>query len=185
MQTRDARRLTALLALWLMLSAVASARTLPVEIGDRVGYTYRKVFTIAVPAGWRTHDQSEGRRAVVAWTDRTGNGAIQVMVTDSGAPPDAAQQKLFLSDYARTTFGRGPQFRLSVSRGPTGWVASWTYLASGTRQGRARLAGRSHLFTRGNRLAVVTVAVPADQLSSLSGSIRKLVSSFRLLGGPL
>lgn len=178
------RRAVLLLMLLVATARAATAKTQPVEITDLVSYTFRSVFTVGVPNGWKAHDQSEGHQALVTWTDKTGNGAMWVAVNDVPSALDKAAQRKVLQDFLKKALGRNPQFQVQTTVTPTGAVGNWSYMASAGKF-RARLQGRSYTMQKGHRLAVLTLAVPAEQFPSLQPWFGKVRDTLTIMGGKL
>jgi len=152
-----------------------------VEIGDLETYNYETgLFTIDVPSNWSLQDNSKSGEAIVLWSEPNGNATVVVDIFEKQEKQTREELTNFLKDFLTRTFGNEDQFTIDdPSPQKDGSVLLvWTY--NDKQRGDLSVLGNSFIEQRGDKISILTTAVPEDQFDKLKPSTNKIINSYKI-----
>lgn len=161
----------------------SSSKFQQVEIGSLETYTYNnQLFSIDVPQGWKRQDKSQSGEAIVLWLDSAENGLLGVNIFAEESQQTQKQLSEMLQRVLNSFFGSQPDFKLSEPViQPDGSVRiTWSYTVTVDNGIKGTFAGESFIEQRGNKISILTYALPKEQHSSLEQPINQILRSYKI-----
>ena len=155
----------------------------PVRISGLENYTHgSQVFSLDVPVGWTLKDTSKSGEVIITWTDPTRNGALVADVFDIDYNPTQDELTELLETFLEDTFSDEPEFFLEEpSPQEDGSVLLvWGYTGTATGNIKIPLLGNSFIERRGDRVAILSFVVPAEQFKDLQDSLNKIINTYQI-----
>ncbi|HET9223919.1 MAG TPA: hypothetical protein VFO07_15510, partial [Roseiflexaceae bacterium] len=154
-----------------------------VEIGDLETYNYETgLFSIDVPTAWSLKDNSKPGEAILLWTDPTENGLIVVNLFASEAEKSSDELIQLLRDFLKNSFESEPDFSMDEPKEQSdgSQLIVWSYTANATGDVKAVLLGNSFIEQRGDKISILTTAVPENQFDTLKPETNKIINSYSI-----
>ncbi len=158
-----------------------TGRTQIIDIGNTQEYIHRNnLFSIDIPSQWKIKENKKDNEVVVVWTDKTEN--TFVIVDIANLQPKLNQQQLTegLQNGLRISFAKQPGFKMEVPTTNNGRVQiPWSYNVSVTGFS-GRMFGYSFIEQEGDKVTIVSYALPEDQFDSLNNKLIEIVDSYEV-----
>lgn len=158
-------------------------QTLPVEIDSLQTYTHNSgLFSMDVPTGWESKDQSTSGEVLMKWVDSNVNGVIIVNLFEVKNQPTSEELVSLLQNWLNTSFGSQIDFSMSSAEPmPDGSIRiNWTYTAKAFNGVSAEVVGNSYIETQGDKVSIYSDLVPAEQYEQLREQLGEIASSYRI-----
>lgn len=161
----------------------SSGKFKQVEIGILETYTYDNgLFEIDVPRGWTRQDNSKSGEAIVQWLDSAENGMIVVDLFAAEGNQTHEQLTNLLQNFLNSIFKSQPDFSMDqpvvVNDGSV--RISWSFTATADYGVKGTLWGNSFIEQRGDKISVLTYAVPQEQFAQLEKPISQILRSYKI-----
>jgi hypothetical protein len=156
---------------------------LQVELGDLETYTYSTgLFSIDVPASWTLKDNSKPGEAILLWTDPTENGLLVVDILESKDEKSSDEMISFLQDFLNKSFKSESDFTMDDPKEQSdgSQLIVWSYTATANGGAKVKLLGNSFIEQRGDKLSILTTAVPDEQFDTLKPETNKVINSYSI-----
>lgn len=163
-------------------AVAADGPLLQTHMDDLQPYTHAgALFTLKVPAGWTPQDRSAPGKASLLWADASGNAWIMVDVLQVDSQRSNEERAALLRDLLTAAFGKQSDFALGKPETQDGRTrVVWTYRASADNGTAPRLQGTSYVEQRGDKVAIITVTLPASEAEALRAPSAAIIDSFVL-----
>ncbi|HJZ46976.1 MAG TPA: hypothetical protein VKE41_07405 [Roseiflexaceae bacterium] len=165
-------------------SASGSAtNVLQVELGDLETYTYETgLFSIDVPKSWKLQDNSKPGEAILLWTDPTENGMLVVDILEQKEKQSGDQMVAFLQKFLNNSFKSEADFRMDDPKEQSdgSQLIVWSYTATASGGAKVKLLGNSFIEQRGDKLSILTTAVPDEQFDALNKDTDTIINSYKI-----
>jgi hypothetical protein len=161
----------------------ASGTLRPVEVGELETYSYDTgLFSIDVPTSWTRKDNSKPGEAILLWTDPSENGLIVVDLFASQEEKSTDQLVELLREFLKNSFEVQPDFTMEDPKEQSdgSQLIVWTYTADASGGVKATLLGNSFIEQRGDKISILTTAVPEDQFDTLKPETNKIINSYTI-----
>lgn len=161
----------------------SSGKFKQVEIGILETYTYDNgLFEIDVPREWTRQDNSKSGEAIVQWADSAVNGMIVVDLFAAEGNQTQEQLTNLLQNFLNSIFKSQPDFSMDqpvvVNDGSV--RITWSYTATAGNGVKGTLMGNSFIEQRGDKISVLTYALPQEQFPQLEKPINQILSSYKI-----
>jgi hypothetical protein len=164
-------------------TSTGASDVLQVELGDLETYTYATgLFSIDVPRSWRLQDNSKAGEAILLWTDPTENGLLVVDILEQKEEQSSDQLVAFLQKFLNNSFKSEPDFTMDDPKGQSdgSQLIVWSYTATATGGAKVKLLGNSFIEQRGDKLSILTTAVPDEQFDTLKEGTDTIINSYSI-----
>ena len=153
-----------------------------VAISNLKPYTYdNNLFSIDVPQGWTRQDYSKSGEAMVQWQDSTNNGWIQVNIFAAEGKQTQEQLGKILQNTLNSWFKSQPDFRMGKPERLVGGVRiTSSYTASADNGGTGEYISKSSIWQQGDKITILTDAVPQEQYERLKQPLNEVYKSYRV-----
>ncbi len=161
----------------------SDSQLLAVEMEDLTTYTHQNdLFSIDVPEKWTLQDNSKPGEAITLWTDPTGNSMIVVDVLKESSERTTEELTTLLQDFLNGAFSEEPDFLMEepVPQEDGSTLIVWSYTATADNDVQAKLLGNSFIEQRGDKVAILTLAVPEEQFETLRPDISSVLGSYSI-----
>jgi hypothetical protein len=161
----------------------ASGTLQSVEIEDLETYTYESgLFSIDVPTNWTLKDNSKPGEAILLWSDPTENGLVVVNLFEMQGEQSAEELSKLLRDFLDSSFKSEQDFSMGdpKEQADGSQLIVWSYTANASGGVQARLLGNSFIEQRGNKISILTTAVPEDQFDTLKPKTNTIINSYTI-----
>jgi hypothetical protein len=161
----------------------ASGQLKPVEIGALETYDYSTgLFSIDVPKSWTLKDNSKTGEAILVWSDSSENGLIVVDLFQEKKKQSSDQLVKLLRDFLNKSFQSELDFSMEDPQAQSdgSQLIVWSYTAKATGGVNATLLGNSFIEQRGDKVSILTTAVPDDQFEELKPETNKIINSYEI-----
>jgi hypothetical protein len=158
-------------------------QALQVELGDLETYTYSTgLFSIDVPKSWTLKDNSKPGEAILLWTDPTENGLLVVDILESKEQKSSDEMVSFLQDFLNNSFKSEPDFTMDDPKEQSdgSQLIVWSYTATATGGAKVKLLGNSFIEQRGDKLSILTTAVPDEQFDTLKPETNTVINRYSI-----
>jgi serine/threonine protein kinase len=158
-----------------------TGRTQIVDVRDTQQYTHRNnLFSIDIPSQWKITENRKADEIVVIWTDKTENVFVIVDVANLQQTLNQQQLTEGLKSGLTTSFAKQPGFTMKVPTTNDDRVQiPWSYNVSVTGFS-GKMFGYSFIEQEGNKLTIVSYALPEDQFDSLNNKLSDIVDSYEV-----
>jgi hypothetical protein len=163
--------------------AGASGELKAVEIGELETYSYDTgLFSIDVPTSWSLKDNSKPGEAILVWTDSSENGLIVVNLFASQDEKSSDELVTLLQDFLKSSFESEADFSMDDPKEQSdgSQLIVWSYTANASGGVKAKLLGNSFVEQRGDKISILTTAVPEDQFDTLKPETNKIINSYSI-----
>jgi len=164
-------------------TSAATTEALPVEIGDLETYTYATgLFSIDVPKTWSLQDNSKAGEAILLWMDPSENGLLVVDILESQEEKSTDEMVAFLQDFLNKSFKSEYDFSMNDPKEQSdgSQLIVWSYTASAAGGAKVKLLGNSFIEQRGDKLSILTTAVPDEQFDALNADTDTIINSYTI-----
>jgi len=164
-------------------SGGAAGDVLQVELGDLETYSYETgLFSIDVPKSWKLQDNSKSGEAILLWTDPTENGLLVVDILEKKEKQTSDELVTFLRQFLNNSFKSEADFRMDDPKEQSdgSQLIVWSYTATASGGAKVKLLGNSFIEQRGDKLSLLTTAVPDAQFDTLKEGTNKLINSYSI-----
>ncbi|WP_299413779.1 protein kinase [Acaryochloris sp. IP29b_bin.148] len=156
-----------------------------VEIENLETYTHQSnVFSLLVPDGWKSKDNSKPGEVIVLWTDPTGNGGLVADVFDVNNNPNQDELTKLLQDFLKKSFAKEPDFFLREPKPQKDGsvLLIWGYTAQSKTSSNinAKLLGNSFIERQGKRVAILSFIVPDEQFKELEKPLNRIINNYKI-----
>ncbi len=151
-------------------------------IGELTPYAHPSgVIQLVVPAGWQLRNASRPDELALAWLDPTRNGGLLVSVFEDPNPYTEDQLSAVLSGFLTRSYGDLPDFSAAEPVPDANGVVrmAWSYTAA-TANGDVPLVGASVISQRGNKIAILSLLLPAAQSAALAEAAAAILAGYTL-----
>ena len=156
---------------------------LQVELGDLETYTYDTgLFSIDVPKSWTIKDNSKKGEAILLWTDPSENGLLVVDILESKDKKSSDEMVTFLQEFLNRSFKSEDDFTMDDPKEQSdgSQLIVWSYTAGASGGAKVKLLGNSFIEQRGDKLSILTTAVPDEQFDTLKPETNKVINSYSI-----
>ena len=156
---------------------------LQVELGDLETYTYETgLFSIDVPKSWTPKDNSKPGEAILLWTDPTENGLLVVDILQKKEKQSNEEMITFLRTFLNNSFKSEADFTMDDPKAQSdgSQLIVWSYMATANGGAKVKLLGNSFIEQRGDKLSILTTAVPDEQFDTLKPETNKVINSYSI-----
>jgi hypothetical protein len=160
----------------------AAVQTAPVVIGELTPYRHPSgVVNMLVPGGWEMRDASRPDELALAWVDPTRNGGLLLSVFEDPNPYTEEQLGAVLRGFLTRSYADLPDFYADepLIRADGVVLMAWRYTAV-TANGRVPLVGTSVISQRGNKIAILSLLLPAAQTAALAEPMETILAGYSL-----
>ena len=160
-----------------------ASQILPVELGDLETYTYDTgLFSIDAPKSWKLKDNSKKGEAILLWTDPSENGLLVVDILEKQQKQSSDELVTFLQEFLNNSFKSEADFTMDDPKAQSdgSQLIVWSYTASASGGAKVKLLGNSFIEQRGDKLSILTTAVPDDQFDTLKPETNKVINSYTI-----
>jgi len=154
-----------------------------VEIESLETYSHKsKVFSLLVPKGWRSKDNSKPGEVITLWTDPTRNGGLVSDVFDVDYNPTQDDLSKILQTFLKNSFEKEPDFFLRdpKSQKDGSVLLIWGYTAKATGNVEVKLLGNSFIENQGKRVAILSFIVPDEQFPELEKPLNRIINNYKI-----
>ncbi len=158
----------------------AATTAQPIVVGDLVTYKDKSgIFQIDVPSNWKLEDSSKPDAPSMAWVDPTGSSAVVIDISTDAKTNTPEDLTDLLTKYVAKTFAGAPDL---VTNPPKAMSDGSVLISSNvtTPNSNIKLVNNSYIEQRGDKVMIITIAVPVDQFASLSDKLTQIVNSFKI-----
>jgi serine/threonine protein kinase len=158
-----------------------TGRTQIVDIGNTQEYIHvNNLFSIDIPSKWKIKENKKDNEVVVVWTDKTENAFVIVDVANLQQKLNQQQLTEGLQNGLKISFAKEPEFTMEVASTNDGRVQiPWSYKVSVTGFS-GRMFGYSFIEQEGDKVTIVSYALPEDQFDSLNNKLIEIVDSYQV-----
>ena len=156
---------------------------LQVELGDLETYKFATgLFSIDVPKSWTLKDNSKPGEAILLWTDPTENGLVVVDILEKQEKQSSDELVTFLQNFLNNSFKSEDDFTMDDPKEQTdgSQLIVWSYTASANGGAKVKLLGNSFIEQRGDKLSILTTAVPDEQFDTLKPETNTVINSYSI-----
>lgn len=160
-----------------------SRRFKSVEIESLETYSHKsKVFSLLVPKGWRSKDNSKPGEVITLWTDPTRNGGLVSDVFDVDYNPTQDDLSKILQTFLKNSFEKEPDFFLRDPKPQKDGsvLLIWGYTAKATGNVEVKLLGNSFIENQGKRVAILSFIVPDEQFPELEKPLNRIINNYKI-----
>ncbi|BDM79433.1 hypothetical protein AM10699_23010 [Acaryochloris marina MBIC10699] len=154
-----------------------------VEIDNLSTYTHKtKAFSLLVPDGWKSKDNSKPGEVIVLWTDPTRNGGLVADIFDVDYDPTQDDLTKLLQDFLKNSFEKEPGFFLRDAKPQKDGsvLLIWGYTAKATGNIEVKLLGNSFIERKDKRVAILSFIVPNDQFKELEKPLNRIINNYKI-----
>lgn len=154
-----------------------------VEISNLSTYTHKtNAFSLLVPDGWRSKDNSKPGEVIVLWTDPTRNGGLVADIFDVDYNPTQDDLTKLLQDFLKNSFEKEPDFFLRQPKPQKDGsvLLIWGYTAKATGNIKVKLLGNSFIERKGKRVAILSFIVPDEQFKELEKPLNRIINNYKI-----
>jgi hypothetical protein len=154
-----------------------------VEIASLETYAYNTgLFSIDIPSNWKLKDNSKAGEAILIWSDPTENGLVVVDLFESKDKQSSEDLTKLLRNFLETSFSSEEDFSMNDPKEQSdgSQLIVWSYTAKATGDVKAKLLGNSFVEQRGDKISILTTAVPHDQFDTLKPETNKIINSYTI-----
>lgn len=154
-----------------------------VEIENLETYTHKsKVFSLLVPDGWRSKDNSKPGEVIVLWTDPTRNGGLVADIFDVDYNPNQDELTKLLQNFLKNSFEKESDFFLRDPKPQKDGsvLLIWGYTAKATGNIKVKLLGNSFIERQGKRVAILSFIVPDEQFKELEKPLNRIINNYKI-----
>ena len=154
-----------------------------VELGDLETYTYETgLFSIDVPKSWTLKDNSKPGEAILLWTDPSENGLLVVDILEKQEKQSSDEWLHSCKNFSLTHSSRKADFSMDDPKEQSdgSQLIVWSYTASTSGGVKVKLLGNSFIEQRGDKLSILTTAVPDEQFDTLKPETNKVINSYTI-----
>lgn len=154
-----------------------------VEIDNLSIYTHKtKAFSLPVPDGWKSKDNSKPGEVIVLWTDPTRNGGLVADIFDVDYNPTQDDLTKLLQDFLKNSFEKEPGFFLRDAKPQKDGsvLLIWGYTAKATGNIEVKLLGNSFIERKDKRVAILSFIVPNDQFKELEKPLNQIINNYKI-----
>lgn len=140
------------------------------------------LFRIDVPTGWMLElPQAEGR-VLATWSDPSQNGWLMVQVLADDSQRSRKELSALMTGVISDALGTERDFAIEVPETPPDGMATvtWRYTATANNGVSMPMAGTGIGMQRGEKVALLSVNLPASQQDALQPQIDAVFASFIL-----
>ena len=159
------------------------AQTLQVELGELETYTYDTgLFSIDVPKSWTLKDNSKPGEAILLWTDPTENGLVVVDILEQKEKQSSDQMIAFRQKFLNNSFKSEEDFSMDDPKEQSdgSQLIVWSYTANAAGGAKVKMLGNSFVEQRGDKLSILTTAVPDEQFDALNTNTDTIINSYTI-----
>jgi hypothetical protein len=161
----------------------ASGQLKPVEIGELETYNYSTgLFSIDVPKSWTLKDNSKTGEAILVWSDASENGLLIVDLFQEKQQQSSDELVKLLQNFLNKSFQSEQDFSMDDPKEQSdgSQLIVWSYTAKATGGVNAKLLGNSFIEQHGDKVSILTTAVPDDQFDKLKPETNKIINSYTI-----
>lgn len=154
-----------------------------VDIENLSTYTHKtKAFSLLVPDGWKSKDNSKPGEVIVLWTDPTRNGGLVADIFDVDYDPTQDDLTKLLQDFLKNSFEKEPGFFLRDAKPQKDGsvLLIWGYTAKATGNIEVKLLGNSFIERKDKRVAILSFIVPNDQFKELEKPLNRIINNYKI-----
>jgi hypothetical protein len=164
-------------------SSGSAAALSEVKIGDLETYTYETgLFSIDVPNNWKLQDNSKSGEAILLWMDPSENGLVVVDILEAKEEKSSEEMVTFLQDFLNNSFKSEADFSMNDPKEQSdgSQLIVWSYTATASGGVKVKLLGNSFIEQRGDKLSILTTAVPDEQFDALNSDTDTIINSYKI-----
>jgi len=164
-------------------TAIPTGQTQDIVIGDLQTYTYDTgLFSIDAPVDWTLKDNSKPGEAILLWTDSTENGLLVVDLFQEEKEQTQDELVTFLKSFLNKSFQAQADFAMDPPKPQTDGsvLIVWTYTAEASGGAKTKLLGNSFIEQKGDKISILTTAVPDEQFERLLDTTNKIINSYSI-----
>jgi len=161
----------------------ASGQLKPVEIGELETYNYSTgLFSIDAPKGWTLKDNSKTGEAILVWSDSSENGLIVVDLFQEKKQQSSDELVKLLRNFLNKSFQSEQDFSMDdpQEQSDGSQLIVWSYTANASGGAKVKLLGNSFIEQHGDKVSILTTAVPDDQFDKLKPETNKIINSYKI-----
>jgi hypothetical protein len=135
-----------------------------------------------VPKSWALKDNSKSGEAILLWSDPSENGLIVVDLFEGKEEKSADELVELLRGFLKNSFESELDFSMDDPKQQTdgSQLIVWSYTANASGDVKAKLLGNSFIEQRGDKISILTTAVPEDQFDTLKPETNKIINSYKI-----